>query len=648
MSDMNTIRLRNVTLLDGFWKSRMEMVANELIPYQWEALNDRIIGAASSHAIENFRIAAGEAMGKFQGIVFQDSDVAKWIEAASYSLVTRPASETEEKIDELVRLIEKSQQPDGYVNTYYTLVHPEKRWTDLAMGHELYCAGHLIEAAVAYHSVTGKRKMLDIMCKYADYIGEVFGLDEGQNHSYAGHPEIELALYRLAEATEREKYAKLADHFLNIRGSIDDFSVRRAADKETISNSRWFGNDYYCAHKPVREMDKAEGHAVRAAYLYSAMADQCRNTGDPQLLSALKKIWRNAVARRMYITAALGSQAHGERFTVDYDLPNDTAHAETCASVSLVFWAWRMFFIDRIAEYADIIERAIYNSALAGVSLDGRRYYYVNPLEVNPEIARYRQDHAHVETRRVAWFSCACCPTNIARLIASIGAYLATFSENAVWVHQYTASEIKIALKETKVRIIQDTDYPWHGAVRLKVDPSLPTTFALHLRIPSWCDRYSVKVNGESWTELRPERGYLCLSRQWKKDDCVELNMSMEVRFIRANYKIRENAGKVALQRGPVVYCVEEHDNGANLHELLVDPAAPLRLERDDSLVHGTVVISIDGYRDRFDIGHNPLYSNYEAARQLPRCRIRAIPYYQWGNRAEGQEMRVWLRAKVR
>jgi DUF1680 family protein len=331
---------------------------------------------------------------------------------------------------------------------------------------------------------------------------------------------------------------------------------------------------------------------------------------------------------------------------VDFDLPNDTAHAETCASVSLVFWAWRMFFIDRNAEYADLIERAIYNGALAGVSLDGKRYFYVNPLEVNPEIARYRQDHAHVEPRRVPWFSCACCPTNIARLVASIGGYFATSSENAVWVHQYGASEIRTALKEAEVRIRQDTDYPWHGSVRFTVDPSCPATFALHLRIPSWCGRYSVKVNGENWKETRPERGYLPLSRRWKKDDWVELDMDMEVRFIRANDRIRENAGKVAIQRGPMVYCVEECDNGESLHELLVDPAAPVRLERDGALVPGTVVISIDGYRDRAAAGHDLPYFDYEAAGRPTRLRMRAIPYYQWGNRAEDQEMRVWLRVK--
>jgi DUF1680 family protein len=647
MNDMNAIPLQNVSLLEGFWKSRTEMVARALIPYQWETLNNRTPGAASSNAVENFRIAAGEAAGRFQGNVFQDSDVAKWIEAASYSLVTRPAPGLEEKIDELVRLIEKSQKPDGYVNTYHIVADPEKRWADPAMGHELYCAGHLMEAAVAYYAVTGKTRMLELVCRYADYIGEVFGPDDEQNHSYDGHPEIELALYRLAETTGRERYAKLADHFVNIRGSIDGFSSRRDAGGETDSASRWFGNDYYCAHKPVREMDKAEGHAVRAAYLYSAMADQCRNTGDAELLGALKKIWRNAVSRRMYITAALGSQALGERFTVDYDLPNDTAHAETCASVSLVFWAWRMFFIDPGAEYADIIERAIYNAALAGVSLDGKRYFYVNPLEVNPEIARYRQDHAHVEPRRVPWFSCACCPTNIARLVASIGGYFATLSENAVWVHQYGASEIRTVLKEAEVHIREDTDYPWHGAVRFRVDPSRPATFALHLRIPSWCGRYSVEVNGERRRETRPERGYLRLTRRWEKGDTVELDMDMEVRFVRANDRIRENAGKVAIQRGPLVYCVEECDNGGNLHELLVDPAAPARLERDDRLVPGTVVISIDGYRDRAAVNHDLPYFDYDATGRLTRLRIRAIPYYQWGNRVEDQEMRVWLRVKT-
>ncbi len=627
----------------GFWKQRTRSVADDIIPYQWKALNNEIPGVPASHAVENFRIAAGEASGAPKGTIFQDSDVAKWIEAASYSLLERRDPELEKKIDELIRLIGKSQRPDGYVNTYFIAAGLEKKWSDLVMGHEMYCAGHMIEAAVAYYSVTGKRALLDVMRRYADHIGEVFGPGETQNHSFDGHPEIELALNRLAEATGERKYSDLANHFVDVRGTIKNFHLGRAAKEGMIPDSRWFLSDYYLADKPVREMKSVEGHSVRAMYLYCAMADYYRDTGDAAMLAALRSLWRDVVTRHMYVTAALGSQSFGERFTVDYDLPNDTCYAETCASIGLALWAWRMSLIESKGEYADVIERAMYNGIISGVSLNGTKYFYVNPLEVKPDIARFRQDQSHVAMERVGWFDCACCPTNVARFIASIGGYIASAAEGFIRIHQYASSAVEAMVNGCAVRVSQKTDYPWKGFVKLDVSPEAPTDFTLGLRIPSWCDAFAIKVNGLPVACPQNIGGYALLSRVWNKGDIVELDMEMPVRLVRANTRVREDAGKVAIQRGPVVYCVEEFDNGANLHSLSLDARAEVVQRIDDSLVPGTVVLDLAAYREMVS-DDAPLYAQYKDAPPPAPCRIKAVPYYQWGNRAGNQEMLVWLR----
>jgi len=643
MIKMKEISLKNITLKKGFWKSRTDMASETMIPYQWETINNRTPGATLSHAVENFRIAAGESEGSPQGTIFQDSDIAKWIEAASYNLISYPDKKLEESIDELVRLIKKSQKPDGYVNTFFIAAGDEKRWTDLIQGHELYCAGHMMEAAVAYFKATGKRELLDVMCRYADYIDTIFGPEDGKMHTFDGHPEIELALFRLWEVTDNEKYRKLSEHFINIRGSVKNYHEGIAAKEGMILKSKWYYSDYYLAHMPVREMTEATGHAVRAVYLYSAMADMYRENPDPEMLRALQKLWDSTVSKQMYITAALGSQSHGERFTVDYDLPNDTAYGETCASVGLVFWAWRMLRIDSHRKYADIIEKAIFNSALSGISLDGMRYFYVNPLEVKPDIAANRFDHDHVLIHREKWMECACCPTNIGRLITSIGAYISTCSDKEIWIHQYSSSTIQYSMGEKRIEISQTTDYPWDGAVNLVVNPESPSVFSINLRIPAWCGSYTVKINNEpGQTELN-ENGYLTLDRSWKGGDRISLHLDMPVRIIAANLNVREDSGKAAIMRGPLVYCIEEIDNGPGLHELVIDRDTAFRTTQTNDTMEKTVVLQFEGYREVAD--DNALYAPIEN-RRMQKCGIRAIPYFQWGNRKQDQEMLVWLRVK--
>lgn len=647
MKRIRGLDLKDARITGGFWEDRVASVARDVIPYQWKALNNEIPDVPASHAVENFRIAALEATGSPMGTIFQDSDVAKWIEAASYSLLVRRDADLEKKIDELVRLIGKSQRSDGYVNTFFIAAGDEKRWTDLVMGHELYCAGHMIEAAVAYFGVTGKRALLDVMTRYADYIGKVFGDGPGQNHSFDGHPEIELALHRLAAATGNAKYSRLANYFVDARGLVKDFYKGRAAKEGMIPDSRWFRSDYYLADRPVREMRAVEGHSVRAMYLYCAMADQYRDTGDETLKTALDSLWKNAVTRHMYVTAALGSQSHGERFTIDWDLPNDTCYAETCASIGLALWAWRMSLIEPKGEYADVFERAMYNGILSGISLDGTGYLYVNPLEVVPSVASFRQDQSHVAVSRVGWFDCACCPTNVARFIASIGGYIASVAQDGVWVHQYASCELSLkigASNGVSVRLSLTTDYPWAGDVTVRVDPESSASFTLRVRIPSWCDSFMLQVNGVPVHDPVVKNGYAALSRSWKAGDAVTLAMDMPVRLLGANVRVREDAGKVAIQRGPVVYCVEECDNGADLHALVLDPKREAKVIPDGSIVPGSVSLELSGYREHSPDGDDALYADYGNGPRRDPCAIHAIPYYQWGNRKKKQEMLVWLR----
>ncbi len=662
------LSLREARISGGFWAGKIDIVAREMLPYQWLALNDEVPGAEPSHAVENFRIAAGEASGEFNGTVFQDSDVAKWLEAASYSLAHHPDSVLEARVDEVIRLIAKAQAPDGYVNTYFMVMAPDKRWADLAWGHELYCGGHLIEAAVAHHASTGKTALLDVAKRYADCIDRAFGSENGKIRGVCGHPEIELALFRLWRATSEVRYRDLAVFFVEERGQESSaFDGKQPLGASTsapwpetsgsygfvIPKTKWFERDYMQNHAPVRFQPDATGHAVRAVYLYSAMAEEYAATGDESLLKALRTLWDSAVSRRMYITGGIGSQSHGERFSSDYDLPSDTAYAETCASIGLAFWAARMTEIEGDSRYADVVERVIYNGALSGVSLDGRHYFYVNPLEVDPKVLACRQDHEHVKGERVQWFGCSCCPPNIARLVASIASYSYGVSGDALWVHQYAESEAEAELQGARVRIRQKTDYPWTGAIAFSVDlsPALGADgasgaeFSLMLRIPAWCPSFSCSVNGRRLPPGTLAKGYLEIKRGWKKGDRVELELEMAPRILCADARIPELAGKLALQRGPLVYCAEECDNGPGLHSLILDEAGVMRDEYVPELMGGSVRIVASGLREEESTEPGLPYRD-SGSRRAKATRIVLVPYHQWGNREKGAEMRVWLRSR--
>lgn len=574
--------------------------------------------------------------------IFWDSDVAKWIEAAAFSLALYPDPDLEARVDDVVARMARTQLPDGYLNSHFILVEPGKRWANLRDQHELYCAGHLMEAAVAYFQATGKRAFLDVMRRYADYIGTVFGTGEGQRRGYPGHEEIEMALAKLGRATGERRYLDLARYFVDERGRQPHYYDHEAQQRGE-DPARWHGRRYdYCqAHKPVREQTTAEGHSVRACYLYAGMADVAAETGDADLLAACRALWQNITRRRLYITGAVGSAADGERFTVDYDLPNETAYAETCATIALVFFAHRMLQLERQGDYADVLEQALYNGVLSGVSLDGTRFFYANPLAVHPKAFGFGLNRFPAE--RQAWFGCACCPPNIARLLASLGTYAYSTEPGGIWVHLYAAGTADLDCAGTAVRLTQTTDYPWDGRVGVAVQPRAPVAFTLALRVPGWCAGATLSLNGQA-VDLAgcSEGGYAHLTRTWSPGDRVELNLPMPARRIQAHPSVRQDAGCVALQRGPVVYCLEEVDNGPDLAALSLPPPAPLEVSSERSPFPGIPVIRARGRRTLATGWDDQLYRTVEPARRRS-TELTAIPYCLWANRQMG-EMRVWIR----
>ncbi len=629
--------VKKTVLRAGLLAEGAKIVREKMIPHQWAALNDQLPGAEPSHAIDNLRIAAGEKSGEYRGMVFQDSDVAKWLEAVAYCLATHPDLEWEEKADSVIDLLARAQQPDGYLNSYYTLVEPEKRWTNLAANHELYCAGHFIEAAVAYYAATGKDKLLNIVCKFVDHIDSVFGPERDKKRGYPGHEEIELALLRLYRVTHDQRHLNLARYFVEERGQEPHyFELEARARGESVFRhwGKWTYH-YSQSHLPLREQKTAEGHSVRAMYLFIAAADLAGETGDKELLQVCETLWENVVDCRMYITGGIGSQEYGEGFTVDYDLPSDTAYAETCAAIGLFLFGQRMLEITPDRKYADIMERALYNGIISGMSLDGDRFFYVNPLEVSPALCEARRDHQHVAATRQDWFGCACCPTNLARLLASVNQYIYSQRQDDIYVHFFADSQVEFTVGSSQARLDQETDYPWDERVRIAFMMERECDFGLHVRIPGWCSKPEIQVNGKVVETAIPPHGYLALQRTWQDGDEVQLNLPMPVEMVYAHPKVRETMGRVALQRGPVVYCLEEADHGPNLPALILPQQPEFRLGTDLDL--NVPAILTQGYRRQ---EQEELYTTQRPG-TVP-VELRAVPYYSWGNRQPG-EMLVWI-----
>lgn len=631
------VKLGNVKVNDGFWSQKQKLVTDVVIPYQEAILNDEIEGAEKSHALVNFRIAAGLEEGEFYGLVFQDSDAAKWLEGVAYSLVVKPDPELEKRADAIIDVIEKAQQPDGYLNTYFTLKEPEHRWQNLLECHELYCAGHMMEAAVAYYEATGKDKFLKVMERMADHIADRFG--PGKAAGIPGHQEVEIGLMRLYRATGKEKYSDLAKYFIDERGQNPDFF------KEEKEKRDWdyFHMDpentrYNQSHAPVREQTTAEGHSVRAVYMYTAMADIAGQTGDQELLHACETLWDNITQKRMYITGGIGSTVAGEAFTIDYDLPNDTIYAETCASIGLVFFAKKMLDIHPAGKYADVMERALYNGILSGMQLDGKRFFYVNPLEVNPGVSGVLDGYKHVLPERPGWYACACCPPNVVRLLMSLGKYAWSYSKDTIYSHLYLGGSASFDQAEITV----ESAWPWEGKVSYTVKPAAgKEKFTLAVRIPSYAKESHILLNGEKAENVRIEEGYAYLEREWKADDRVELAVELPVRRIYCNTAVRENEGCVALMRGPLVYCFEGVDNGELLQELRIPETAAFTTSViADGPLAGMTAIELEGCRVH---GGDALYSE-EKPETLP-VHMKAVPYFAWANRGMNQ-MKVWIPEK--
>ena len=621
--------LADVLIQDHFWTPRLQVNREQGIDIQYGHLQD--VGALDALDFSQPQPPLPIAVinhNQVTPVMWWDSDIAKWIEAASYSLETHPDPRLEALVDDAVARLAKAQQADGYLNSYFTGREPDKRWTNERDWHELYCAGHLIEAAVAHVQATGKRTLLEVVERYVALIAQVYGSGPDQKRGYPGHEEIELALMKLYRVSANPEHLALAEYFVNERGQQPAYFDLEAVARGDDPASFAFGsNEYAQAHKPVREQSEVVGHAVRAMYLYAGMADLAAELGDADLLAACERLWNDLTTKRLYVTGGLGPSKDNEGFTFDYDLPNDTAYAETCAAIALVFWAQRMLAITGDGRYADEMERSLYNNVLAGVSLDGRRYFYDNVLESLGD--KHRWD----------WHPCPCCPPNLLRLLTSFGSYVYSRTESELWVNLYVAGEARAQLAGQDVRLRVQTEYPWDGEITLTTELAQPATFSLRLRIPGWCQGATLTVDGQA-VDIQVSQGYATLTREWQSGTEVRLSLPLPVQRVWAHPAVRADAGLVALQRGPVVYCLEETDVHQHLHRVVLPDTSEVTAHFDPSLLEGVAVLTALG---RYDLSSDStaLYSSTPSGTEA--ISLMAVPYYAWDNREPG-EMRVWLR----
>jgi len=620
-SGLTPIPFFRVVVKDDFWGPRIEANQKKTIPL--------IIQECQNGRIDNFVNAAKSGQARHEGVFYDDSDLYKLIEGVAYCLRNKPDAGLIKLIDDIVDKIISAQWDDGYINTYYSLPakRPEERWTNLKDKHELYCAGHLIEAAIAYYEATGKPRLIQAAIKFADYIYSVFGPD--RRHDVPGHQEIEIALIKLCHITGERKYLNLAKFFLDQRGN---------------KRSRQLYGTYCQDHKLVIEQDEAVGHTVRAGYMYAAMADIAAHTNDIDYRIALDRLWRNVVSKKIHITGGVGVKPGIEGYGEDYELPNLTAYCEVCAAIANVFWSHRMFLLSRESKYIDMLERILYNGFLAAVSLDGEAFFYVNPLESDGEFEFNKGD-----TIRKPWFNCACCPTNIVRFVQTIPGYIFAQLENRIFVNLFASCRTDIEVAGRNVRLEMETNYPWDGRIRINVGVDQDTNFQLRLRIPGWSrgrpvesdlyrylgsddQKISIKVNGRN-AGHKNENGYAVIDRFWADGDCVEMILPMPVRRVLSHEKVVTNRGKVALERGPLVYCAEWPDNELEIDQIVLSDDTPLKAEHRPDMLGGVTAI----------FGKVARYSSDKSTEKAPDVRkFTAIPYYAWAHRGKGK-MAVWL-----
>jgi uncharacterized protein len=653
---LSEISLRQVRIEDGFWSPRIEVNRSHSLDYQLRQ-------CLETGRIRNFEIAAGLAQGEFQGRFYNDSDVYKWLEAASYSLATHPDESLEKKVDGVIATVAAAQEKDGYLNTFFQLSYPKGKWTNLALLHELYNAGHLIEAAVAHYEATGKKTLLDVAIRFADHIDSIFG--PGKRDGTSGHEEVELALVKLYHATGERRYLQLAAFFLNQRGQKPSYfekeyarldplftfefkgeriNFRTLNERRFLGDPKKFDTSYCQDHLPVRQQSEVVGHAVRAMYLYSGMADVAYETGDQGLLDALNRLHENVTLKRMYVTGGIGPSKYNEGFTTDYDLPNDTAYQETCASVGMVFWNYRMLKLTGDGRYADVMEQSLYNCALAGVSLSGDRFFYINPLySSGVEKEDLKLELNRFSFKRQAWFGTACCPVNLARLFPSLGKYIYSQSLDGLWVNLYVGGSVSTQLANgAKVDLRQASRYPWEGKIHVDVRVATPQDFSLHLRIPGWASDATVQLNG-SPVHFEVVNGYASLNRRWANGDTIDLLLPMEIQLLEANPQVVQDRGKVTLRRGPLIYCLEQIDQSKDLDEIVLPMSAKLESRFEPQLLNGVATIVGQGQLTSSPSWHTQLYrpSVSTPSQTVP---IKAIPYYAWANRQQGK-MTVWIQS---
>ena len=606
---LKPIPIRAVRMNTGFWKPRMDMIATVTLKKQMQEIR-------KSGVLDNFIRIYGKSDTEFQGFCFADSDIYKWIEAASWTLQTQELPEVKKMIKEAIDIIEPAQGNDGYLNTYFQKERAGKRWTDLDRMHELYCAGHLFQAAVAHHRSTGSDRLLNIAGKYADYICDVFG--PGRKEAHPGHPEVEMALIEFYRETGMKRYLDMAGFFID--------------------------------HVRGKEMREILGHAVRALYFCCGMTDYYIETGNQAYLDALESLWKSMTETKMYVTGAVGGRTYSESFGREFELPNENCYAETCAAIASAFWNWRMLAINGEARFADLMELTLYNSILSGISLDGEKYFYVNPHASNgrptgdPWYAHERKD---VPTRQ-RWFECACCPPNLARMLATLPGYFYSTSEEGIWIHLYDNNTVNWHLQDgTGFTLSQKTNYPWGGKLEIDLSLEKEKEFSLFLRIPGWCLRPSITVDGKPMLNAPRSGSYHEVKQRWRKRSKIVLEVTMPPVLMISNPRAAENRGSVAVKRGPIVYCFEGVDNPgisvlrARLRVNPEDPGSNLKAEFDPDLLGGVTVITGEGTVPVENWG--PLYRPFETQPVKTRPVIlKAIPYYAWNNRVIS-EMTVWL-----
>lgn len=638
------IPLKDIEITDVLFGGYVKKVSEKIIPHQWKILNNQLAEAEPTYCIDNFRIAAGELTGERKGVVFQDTDLYKWLESVAYCIAGGSGQEYEKLADEVIDLIGRAQEPDGYLNTYYTVNAPEKKWTNLVEGHELYTAGHMIEAAVAYYEATGKEAFLNIARKNADLIGRIFGEKEGQKRGYPGHQEIEVALVKLYRVTGERAYLRLAEYFIRERGKEPNYLMEEIAGRggaEFFPEFKNYAPDYSQAHMEPVKQRTAEGHAVRAMYMCAAMADLAGELSDEELLTACREIWNNTVYRRMYITGGIGSSGFQERFTTDYDLPNATNYSETCASIGLMMFGQRMAAVTGQAEYYEAVERALYNTVLAGINIAGDRYFYVNPLEVVPEFCTVHTYMDHVKPVRQKWFSVACCPPNVARTLASLGQYIYARDEDSIYIHQFISSKVRACAAGGGMEIQMDSSLLQDGRVSLWVRAEQGGR--IKIRIPAYAGAWKAALDGSPKRQV--ENGYLLVEIP-AGDHEIAMDFDIHARWMCAADAVRADAGKMALMKGPLVYCLEEADNGRLLSEVYVEEdAAITEAEPAEGLAGEIPVLTYPGIRvEHTGVPKGALYG--KAGFSKRETVLRAVPYCQWNNRKPG-EMLVWQKVRL-